>query len=269
MSKKKKAAVAIGVLALIGVGLWATTAKADDDERPDDDDDDDNGGFKPHPAVPGDTGCPPGQIWSEALGECVDPFKVTPAEPGEDPTVIVNRYLGPGDRTGSLYRIKSGDNPTKVAKRALRGEFGDDATAATVHYIARMAIHSWNLALYSKIWRPEEADKPPYPSQKGYVQHPRKTIRRRYTSEEYDDNAKLHNWYIGDAYYPKHANNLTRLRGGEDPIRVTSTYGNPVVSGSSYGLIWLPKVIEIVGYDVNLDPGLPADLASLAPNIYG
>lgn len=275
MSKKKKAA-AVGILALIGIGLWASTAKADDK----------NGGLKVKPSKrkpgdpkgPGDLGdddpdCPPGTRWDVAAGECVPAFVPSPAEPGEDPTVVVNRYLSPRPptRTGTLFAIQFGDNPTDLAKQVIRAEFGDvNANGIyTPRYVGLMATHSWNFALYSAIWEPDDPESPDYPSQRGRSKRTKMSYRR-YTAEQYDPNGVLRSWTIKDAFLRHHAKNLTLLRGGHVPERATDEWGEQLAPAQKYGLIWLPKILEFGGNGhVEVEADVPADLAALAPNIYG
>ena len=108
------------------------------------------------------------------------------------------------------------------------------------------------------------------PSQKGHILYPRKSdIRRRYTAEEYGPGGIPRNWYIGHAFYTKHKPNLQRLRAGNVPQRATDEWGKQIEAGGMYGLLWLPKVVEVVGYDVTVEPDVPGDLAALASNIYG
>lgn len=190
-----------------------------------------------------------------------------------DPTKVINNYLRTGDRTGSLYQIQRGDNPTTLAKNALRGTLGAAQESVQIpFYIAAMGIAHWNLAVYSAIWTADES------STKGAGQmgfagtDPRLRRSKRYTDREYDPDGVLHRWYIGDAFYNHHADNLTLLRGGNAPERTTDEQGRHYGEGRSYGLIWLPKVLAALPGSPYLDmPDLepPADLQALAPNIYG
>jgi hypothetical protein len=263
MSKKKKAAVAIGVLALIGIGLWATTAKADDD-LPDDDDDrpDDDDPIGPFPATP------------VAPDEPIGPF---PAVDVDDPTLVVNKYLcptRPDCYDGSLYMIKSGDNPTEVAKAVLRNSVpADNVSELVAPYIGQMSIHSFNLALYSCIWQPKNPNEPSSYGRMGFAGKPPADVRQRYTAKEYDSQGTMRRWYIGDAFMSKkHKDNLVRMRGGNDPLRSTDNRGRKLESGNSFGLIWLPKILGFRPSPhaaIQIEPGLPPDLAALAPDIYG
>ncbi len=270
--REKKTAAGLGLLALIAAALMAKGAKADD------------GGLKitprpskrkPKPKGPGsfvpDEDCPPGSTWSEALGRCIG---IVPAEPGEDPTVVVNRYLipHPPNRTGGLYQIRPGDNPTNIVRAAIRGEFGDvnQTGIYTPPYVAAMAVHSWNLGLYSTIWEPDDPDSADVPSQKGHSGKPRRSVRQRYTGQEYDPEGVFRRWYIGDAFFGKHKHNLVRLRSGDVPVRNTDWYGQLSEGGNHYGLLWLPKLLEVgQGSHIVVEPDVPPDLAALAPNIYG
>jgi hypothetical protein len=261
--REKQAAAAVTLLALIGAALFATDAKADDDVPDDDDDNGDDvpdtpGIFTPTPAIP----------------VTPTPFTPIPAIPGQDPTVIVNRYLGPGEYDNTLYLIKNGDRPEMIARRVLNNVVPQDTTHTLVApYVGQMAIHSFNLALYSAIWGPDVPNEPSSHSRKGHSGRPSRAVTQRYTAKEYDPEGTMRRWYIGDAFFSrKHEENLTRMRGGKEPLRTTDEYGRKLATGSSYGLIWLPKIVgHRIGTHaaITVEPDLPADLAALAPNIYG
>jgi len=265
MSKKKTTAILVGLAALAALFGFAGKAKADDEDddlRPDDDEDDDENGrpdFRVTPAT------------------YDDPFIVVPAEPGDDPTKVVNRYLCPSRpdcRDGSLYQIVSGDNPTFVAKAVLANTIDPEHVSAMVApYIAAMAVHSYNLALYSCIWNPTDPNAPASYGRKGTSGKPPQPVTQRYTAKEYDANGVMRRWYIGDAFVSKkHEANLVRLRGGNEPLRTTDETGRVFEAGHHYGLIWLPR---ITGFrpppnpSVGVEADLPPDLAALMPNIYG
>jgi len=263
MSKKKTTTILVGLAALAALFGFAGKAKADDEDddlRPDDDEDDDDTGIKVIPAVPG--------------GPEFPPLTPIPAFPVDDPVKIVNRYLGPGDRDGSLYQIVSGDQPELIAKRVLHNVVPQDTTHTLVApYVGQMAIHSYNLALYSCLWKPDDPNAPASNSRPGHSGRPSRPVTQRYTAKEYDPEGVMRRWYIGDAFFSrKHIDNLVQLRGGNDPLRTTDEEGRILEQGNSYGLIWLPKITgHRIGMhaSVGVEPDLPPDLAALMPNIYG
>ena len=263
MSTKKKIAIGAGILALIGIGLWASTAKADDDVRPDDDEDDDDLPTGPFPAYPVEP----------TPDEPIGPF---PAEVVDDPVIVVNKYLCPSRpdcRDGSLYQIVSGDYPTVVAKAVLRNSVPSDKVGElTPPYVAQISVHPYNLALYSCIWEPIDPNAKASLSRMGKAGDPPRTVAQRYTAKEYDSGGTIRRWYVGDAFMPQHLNNLTRMRGGNEPLRSTDNRGHNLEGGASYALIWLPKILDFKPAPyatITVESGLPDDLVALAPNIYG
>lgn len=221
--------------------------------------------------LPGTPQCQPGWDYNARSGTCVKKIVITgTTDEGPDPARIVNDNVGPGDRTGTLYPIARGDNPTALAKRALGVGSGH---AAIPYYVAAMAKSLWNHAIYNTLWRSDEGSTPG-PGQAGHAGHsPRVAVTRRYTAKQYNDRGQVMRWYVGDAFYPHHKNMLALLRGGQEPETTTDEVGRIGSDGQSYGTIWLPEVIEITDsapYLVIPEPSYepPPELQALAPNIY-
>lgn len=207
-SKKTKWGIIglVGLIGLIGMAGAASAAEPDGEPEPDDDEPDDGG----IPDLPSARPAKP----SPGIPE-VDVFKPAPSN-----SAIVDKYVGNGTKTGALYQIRSGDNPTTVARRALGVNTGHPAI---VPYIRAMAIPTLNFVLYDTIYVAGQGKYGTVPSY-------------------YTIMLNNHRRYIGDAFTPKHADVLDDLRRGIPLVRGTDLDGAGVNPSRRLGLLWLPRV---------------------------
>ncbi len=131
-------------------------------------------------------------------------------------------------QVGRFYQIRQGDNPYKIARRALEKRQFDDLetrlderklfTGSNQAKLLQLMTkdNGWNALLYG--------------------------ARNQNNSGYPESDTALH---IGAAWLPRHKNAPTFLRAGEKVFRTIKANGQKMegASGNGYGLIWIPEII--------------------------
>ena len=230
MAKKKddqKALVAVGagLLALFFLSRKkkpTTTAKPSGKKTP--------GGFKP--ADDDDTPPPPPPPPPRKIAPDFKPEDPTGPPPEQEPEEgsderFQNIYSDV-PQVGRFYQIRQGDNPYKIARRALEKRQNDDLsirlderqlyTGANQAKLLQLMTkdNGWNALLYG--------------------------ARNQNSSGYPESDTALH---IGAAWLPRHKNAPTFLRAGEKVQRTIKANGQKMsgASGNAYGLVWIPEII--------------------------
>jgi hypothetical protein len=157
---------------------------------------------------------------------CPPPHPLSPAD-------VVGPWISDGVEPGRFYRVRSGDNPTNVARRLMR--FLTDSDSNFVGHpltddVIRAMIGAWNLTYFGAI--PAVRDKTC-----GTFESEREPTP--YWAVGTPDGPRE----ITQAFCPKHEDAVEAMFAGRLPNRTIDERGDVVVGGpKTWGVLWVPAM---------------------------